>query len=658
MKKIYALAAALLCLAACNKELAPVTPAGSAPGEGSKIQVEFSVMVPDVQPATKADAYEGAGMGEEPVLKRMIVAVFSGAVLNEWAEASLGEVTYDADAKLYKATYTVMLTYTDSKRYIHFIGNPQHGEPNFNRGETTLLPDFYTDNGIGGYWQRIEVDGIKPEPGVSGDGFKYYFHKADGSETTDPTEARNRNEYYFKLDRDATRNPSYPKFQNVYLARNYAHIVVESNQFPVAATDDAPAKLGFKVTRYALINAPDRGSLAPYVGNGFAAPYQNVTSLSYATTKAGYEGYMPAGVQFLHSGTEETDAPADNEFVTVEYDATGEVTSNPGIYTYERPVPDENPMMVLVGGTFSDDPETEYFYKIEIINDDFKYVPIFRNFRYTLTYKGFTKEDGETDIVKAFQGYAFGDVSSSLATANLTTITDATSIIQVETMEHTFINNETAWSFTYNYYPDKKKPTVTANDKVTATVKTVKGFKAAVKTATASNGVVSLSLEPRGGEILKSIVHVAGQDGGRPIYRDVVIRVMPTPEVSVTVDKLSSDTKGATTTVTLSILADLGSSLFPLVFDIESDKNNLKSTTLPVQSGTSLFSTQKQSFHFVYTLQHSEFEAIVKANPSATYIEVPLTFTTTLPAGSNAGAKVKVTEETGNCTIKMSSDTL
>ena len=643
MKKIYAIIAAALVMAVSCTVENEIGKKDSAVPEGAMVKVDFSVLVPDVMPETKADDYTDAKMGDIPVLKKLNVAVFSGSVLNEYATAKLSSFAMDEETGLYKANYSVMLRYTDNKRYIHFIGNPQHGEANYNKSETILMPEFYTDNNVAGYWQRVEVDGIRPETipdtdSMYGDAWKYYFKKADGSETDDPSLARDINEYYFHLDPKST---TYTKLQNVYLSRNFAKIMVES------------AQSDFTVTRYALINAPDRGSIAPYTGNGFAASYQNVTSLTYATVKAGYKGWVPKDASLQHSGSTAADAPAESEFCIVEGD------KNPGLFTYERTIPTENPMMVLLGGKFTGD-NKEYFYKIEITNDDYQYVPLYRNFLYTLKYTGFHKEDGETSIEKAFLGYAFGDVSSSIATANLTKITDATSTIEVSTMEKTFLNNETSWNgLTYNYYPNKNS-TTTANDKVTATVMKVDGFGAAVYEATVSNGTVTLGLYTQDGQagVLKSKVRISGQDGGRPIYRDVVIRVMPTPTANVECSTLSSDGAGQTMTVTITLPAELGASLFPLEFDIESNKNNLKSSVLPVSSGTSMFSAAKNSFHFINMIQYSDFEKALKEAPAGSQtVSFTNTFTTTLSSG-NQGAKIIVEEKSGNCKVDMVSDTM
>ena len=641
MKRIhYILAAALLmCAVGCNKDLGlRTTPAKLA--EGSKVSVDFSVMVPAVSPQTKAGeiTYTDAVMGETPVLKQLVLAVFGGSVLKEWSVATLGTVAWDEESKLYKASYSAELTYSESPRYIHFIGNPQASEPDFNKNELSLMPTFKSTDKVSSYWQRVVLqDGILPETDADGNAIKYYKTSTD-TETTDAAQAADPDEFYYKLD--TSEGTDGAKLKEVYLVRNFAKIKIMENQSD------------FMITRYALINTPSEGAIAPYAGSGFADGYQDVTSLVYDDINGVYPGYMPSTSTLNFNKT----APTDNDFVTITTE------SNPGFFTYERPMPTSDPMMVIVGGKFTGDKQ-EYFYKIEIINDDFKYTPIFRNFEYDITYKNFTKEDGETSIQEAFDGYAFGDVSGSTITRNLTTISNATSTITVSDIEHSEVNGQTSWTFTYRFNPVSSG--APNNSLVDVEIETVSGFGAAATNVVKAENdnsdgsrtvTCTLATQPTTG-VLKSLIKVTGKpEGGKEIYREITIRVMPKPTATVSCTKLTSDGADKDVPVKISLPIEMGQSLFPLDFRIEASNRNLKSDELPVITGPTLFSPgTARSFHFQKVIQYSEFEAkVAAAQQGATTVDFIFNFKTI--SNGNAGATITAKELNENCTVNVDSN--
>ena len=123
MKKIlYIIAAAALCLTACQKEMSEVQPAGPANQEVATVTVPFTVsMQTSNDAATRADERVN-----RPVLKNLYIAVFgeNGGMLQQFVPATRVSDFSSADyGYTNQAEYVAQLPLYDDECHLHFIGN-------------------------------------------------------------------------------------------------------------------------------------------------------------------------------------------------------------------------------------------------------------------------------------------------------------------------------------------------------------------------------------------------------------------------------------------------------------------------------------------------------------------------------------------------------
>ena len=607
MKKILiGFALVLFGLVSCSRETLPENPAAQVP-EGSKVVVTFSVTDPS-SILTRA-------MSVQPAFEdyTLYVLAFGGSVLKEAVEAVKVDVTADGQAN--KKAYTAVLTYTENKRYLHFVAVPTANKSiiedalDFSLGEVDLMTELMTSGTVDAYWQRVEVANILPAK------------NADGSPVTitDGDYAGN-----YQLDNSSQ---TYDKLQTIPLVRNFARILVTSGQSD------------FTVTGYAVINVPDMGSIAPYnhSTSSFSATYSAISSdgtldVAALTDTEKYPGYMPATATIK----------------TALADAIQPAVLTDGAFMYERPVPTADATMILVGGKFTGDTD-EYWYKVEFVNSDGKYVPICRNVLYTFQLAGFTAAMGEESMEAAYNGPVFGDISSSLTTSMLPKITDTHSTLEVGFMDWTGVVGADGASIplTFVFQPDKTS-SATSND-ITVTLTHPNGTAlAAVSSYEVGDGVITVNLNPSAAATRKTVLTVSGKHAGDQgtIHRDVTFRVIQSPSLAVTAtyDDASSTGFGAAVTVSITLPEELGSSLFPLNFYIESNNDNLMmadGSGLSVTTGASHFNSGYSTFHYVKTVEYADYydymeQAYVN---NRTYT---CTFTTT--KADNSGTKIYVTD--------------
>ena len=123
MKKIlYTIAAAALCLTACQKELSEVQPVDSAALEGATVTVPFTVSIQTSNdPSTRADERI-----ERPELKNLYIAIFgeNGGMLQQFVPArQVRDFSEDPYGYTNQAEYVAELPLYDEECHLHFIGN-------------------------------------------------------------------------------------------------------------------------------------------------------------------------------------------------------------------------------------------------------------------------------------------------------------------------------------------------------------------------------------------------------------------------------------------------------------------------------------------------------------------------------------------------------
>lgn len=520
-------------------------------------------------------------MGTVPEMTEMWVAVFDDAgFLAEWVRATLTATAPD------RGNYEVTLLASSTPRTLHFIADPP-SEPRF-AGEAEVIPQMVTTSGESAYWQRVEVSRIKAG--------------------------------------DAAMEAA---LQDIPLVRNFARIEVTSSTTK------------FTVSQYALVNGPEAGSVAPYdrARGRFATAYLSAGSgITYAQVQgSGYAGYLPLSVGIDTSEPDTFKSPGD---------------ADPYLFVYERPRPTANPTAVLVGGTWTETGAPSW-YKIELMDDRGRYTPLYRNFNYRLNITDLSAP-GFASAHEAFVGAAIGDVSSSLETTDLTEVSNDQSELKVSTIDWTDTQGGTVEVF-FRFVPDVSDGTVD-NSYVRISVQAVDGYEAAVTATeivsldgetydgTSDWGKVVVTVSGEGSDVLRSIVRVEAtlEEDGRPLYRDISFRMIPTPALGVDCTPLGTDAAGQEVTLTITLPTDLGRALFPLTLQIEAKNRSLSPLDgdMPVETGPSAFDdVTGNTFYFLKTITYADY-----------YDAAAHTYTTSFQA------RFKTTKSSGNATTVKVSD--
>ena len=586
MKKIlYIIAAATLCLTACQKELS-VDPANP---DVATITVPFTVLIPgEANAPTRGDH----DIADQPVLKNLYIAVFgeNGGMLQQIVPAKKGD-NKSAIGYANRSLYTAELPLYDDECHLHFIGNYEGDlndlvfdyEDEFIAKMTSKIKtEAYGDgnkytaikDAPGAYWQKVILeDGIRSEVGEGG-----------------------------KL---VIASSTKEKLNPIALVRNYAKITVTSS-----------STAQFTVREYALINVPYQGTLAPvHPTTGFNNYYTKIGKYCDGTATSNfvtdllatnYVGYMGDN-DLIFKGN-----PGSRGIVSAN------ATDN-GMYMYERTVPtqagEQTGVIVHLDWTAGEYAGEDFWYKIDVMDKDGEYMPICRNVHYNIVLSQLTGEGSDT-FDEAFSGPFFGNISASIETATLTTINDNIHQIEVNRMDYFSVNGSDEVDLAFRFWPDKDQAPSTNPSKYYVAIMNATGYDQAVESIgniTVEDGYmhVKVTLKPKDttGKTLRGKVRIQGvlNNGIGSLYRDVVFTVM---EVQNFTRETSITSVGKAVTLTIGLPEDLPYTMFPLQIKIESLYNNLttNSADLPVGYGASVFTGyKKNTFYFIKTIQYKDY---------------------------------------------------
>ena len=427
--------------ASCVREENPVTATTDDlpyPTEG-KALIKVSVNVPTtVTLGTKA-------MADLPDITSMRVVVFgSSGYMKESVDVDPGDfesATTNGNTTTY--TFSVHLSLSDSKNLrVHVMANCNATLP-WKYEDVVMGGSAYTSGNQDAYWYRF----ILPNGIV--------LKKEYNPETERMEYVKNGN--YFVVEDEVE-----DCFEDLPLLRNFAKISVEST---------TPQLVLNPSHTMAVINMPDRGSVAPYnsTDGTFITDYHTKT---YDFLKENYPGFAPTGMQYTNTNPDNvTFYPCGKSGNTV----TG------GIYMYERPKPTSSldvPSYIIVYGTYyplkegltradwTDYPAnpdnyldysgaSEGYYKIDFMDDD-GYYAILRNFRYHIRITGVSKAGADTPSAAGSTG-GTGDISSSTEAAGLTDISDGYGRIAVSYVEMTIVEQKAEIELKYKFITDAEQ---------------------------------------------------------------------------------------------------------------------------------------------------------------------------------------------------------
>ena len=645
MKAIkYIAAIALLAgLVSCQQEFNPGIQIEEPQAEA--VEVNFSVHFPEPLPVNTKSP-----MGEGPLVDgfNIVFCIYgSGGYVQNWIQAEYVSPITNTQGYITGGSFKVLLPLTDDKRIVHVMADSPVDTPIVNEYIDNVMEKLVDSDKEGSYWQEIVLE----------DGIQGVYENGELVGPTDDLVAA---------------------FTDIRLVRNFTRLTVTNEDESSADYD------GFKVKRWALINVPTKGYVAPYTGAAtFPEGYTDIKNfadgddlLERLSTVDNYAGSIPPEATIDDSFPGDPDGEG----------AANYTTGGSYQYFYERPLPtsSQKQTAVLVEVEFDanhavtteynelhpDDPveKAVYWYKVEVLDHQGQYVPFYRNIAYTLKISGL-EVAGEATAKAAFDGSYFGNISASLETASLNELSDGTSTIHVDLMDYTFLAGGTdvtlmkdaVTAAQFWFIPDVSFPTVDAPDayfESTAGVCDIQvelveatGYEPAVTAVTANpntdaDGSIKVTLENTGDAVKKSIIRVKGRPGdnvatnvNKYIYRDITITLMQTQDfANEGLGKETEISNNPTVTgvnndvvIDLYLPADLGASIFPIQVRIEAENNTLSAVSedLPVSTGKSVFDPNRNTFYFVRTITYSEYCYLNPRTKKYEYTyKFPMTFKT------------------------------
>lgn len=556
MKKLLYILSLVLLTVSCAEELVELKPMV----DSNKVTIDFSVSVPEVPVHTKAFA-------DAPALTNLYLAVFDeNGFLVEYVKTDPnGTELAKQNGTSYKYKYSAKLTLSDTKRIIHFIANApttlRYGT------EEEVITALYTEGANDAYWYRKEIIG-----GI---------RASRENSVLVPTEA------------------TVQALNNIPLVRNFAKIEVRTKQ-----------DCAFKLQSYAVINAPNKGSVAAY--NRTTGSFVDYPDKTAAVLRAGgYDAFVPG------------DATLNSDITNLGLD---EITTPSPSYIYERETPTSNPVYILVYGQFGN---KNVYYRVDLRDDDGNYFPLLRNFQYTITINTVT-HTGYANPQDAANSAGSGDISTSIETEHLTNISDGAVRLTVDYTSKVLVtesNVELKYKLDNLGESTLNSVVITSEGEALTGIVVGEDILSTVTTTTPQSGNwITLVVDPAqiGAEQKKGTITIlATYDGDRTIQRKVTYTLRRPYEMEIKcVPEEIPYGINEKVKVNITIPDDLGSSMFPLEFNIEAQNLSITpdNDNLPVASGLSTIpGVNKSAFWFVKSLSKEEYDALPLVDGKRTF---------------------------------------
>lgn len=552
MKKLLYLLSLVLLAVSCAEELVkPIV-------DSNKVTIDFSVSIPEVPIHTKAFA-------DAPALTNLYLAVFDeNGFLVEYVKTDPnGTELAIQNGTSYK--YSAKLTLSDTKRIIHFIANApttlRYGT------EEEVITALYTEGANDAYWYRKEING-----GIRANRVNSVLV---------PTDA------------------TVQALTNIPLVRNFAKIEVNTKQ-----------GCAFKLQSYAVINAPNKGSVAAYSRTtGSFVDYPGKTAAVLRT--GGYDAFVPG------------DATLNSDITNLGLD---EITTPSPSYIYERETPTSNPVYILVYGQYGG---KNVYYRVDLRDDDGNYFPLLRNFQYTITINTVT-HTGYANPQDAANSAGSGDISTSIETEHLTNISDGAVRLTVDYTSKVLVtesNVELKYKLDNLGESTLNSVVITSEGDALSGIVVGENTVPSVTTTTPQSGNwITLDVDPTqiGTEQKKGTITIlATYNGDRTIQRKVTYTLRRPYEMEIKcVPEEIPYGINEKVKVNITIPDDLGSSMFPLEFNIEAQNLSITpdNDNLPVASGLSTIpDVNKSAFWFVKSLSKEEYDALPLVDGKRTF---------------------------------------
>ena len=640
------------------------------PTEG-KATVQFTVALPG-----NAFAATKATMADTPTIENMRIAVFgSSGFLKESVQIDEFEAaTTNGDATLYN--FKAQLSVTDSKKLrVHIIANIGDVKLPWKYDSEVLTKYVYSTNNQDAYWAgfilpngitlKKEWDNVDNEMKYVQDGDGYY------QVTDDVTAAFCGGGSGLPLVRNFAKISVQSVTPQFVLDKAKTLAVInkpDRGSIVPYNPDNGNFLYGYKDSLYVDTTKPGWGLKYSYPGfspsgtqlvdtdpDGVSVIWgtgtgdgEEIVSSVYMYERPKASAEMPASYMIVHG----TFYPFNEQYFNDNQPKTWKET--------ERTSP----------GTYLDlDHGVPCYYKVDFSDDEGPYA-IFRNFRYHIRITNVAKAGAETAGAAGSTG-GTGDITQNADIANLTDISDGYGRIAVSHTGWTFVEGRAEFELKYKFIQDATEGDMSANNAlaseggpVTITIgaKTgpgnvlattldssfssetgtvidagENGKMMAMGASTAKDGEGFRTLKftintPDNSEQTTQTIHIVGQiDATHTISRDVVYYLMPRQNMIVecVADVRNPDygedyveaVAGEGINVKITIPKMLPESMFPLVFQLESDQLSITPNTskypednLPVENGYSICEGKSSSktFHYVRTLSYTEYKDLTE----------------------------------------------
>lgn len=514
--------------------------------------------------------------------------------------------------------FTFTLQKTSEARVLHFVVAPEDLNASYG-SVAAVLQSLSVSGDADAYWGRVDFpQGYCTRTVVDG---KEIYNPIDGLENM---------------------------LKSIPVIRNFAKVSVTENL------------ADFELTGFELVNVPSAGTVAPWNIAAQAIPtmLNGKAMLPYATVSADYHGILSPQATITHTEKDLTDGT-----LTLGFNSTQPQ------YMYEHPYEEGRRTYVIVAGRYDGADEVTY-YKIDLGHEEgdqhiFRNYDILRNYHYAVTITGVARE-GYATVKDAIEGTVFNNLSASTETRDMTSLSDGTDLIGVNTTKFvvTKAGEELVFKCKYTANVNSNGGT-TANNELTfiglEDGPIISG--APVKSVDGDSIVYTISTKAPSDIPQEQTFTVVGRNGlGRTItllsHTPWQMKNIQTfkgsenerPTITAEADTIIGTAMGDALTVYFDLPDGMSSAWFPLQFTLESNRQNIENnsaanSTLVVTTGQSLWTDITDSrVGYIKTVTYDQYQYQSDANnkilvnkPNTTHT-VRCRFRTTLALSSLPGS--------------------
>lgn len=479
--------------------------------------------------------------------------------------------------------FTFTLQKTSEARVLHFVVAPEDLNASYG-SVAAVLQSLSVSGDADAYWGRVDF----PQ------GYCTRTVDADGKEIYNPI--------------DGLEN----MLKSIPVIRNFAKVSVTENL------------ADFELTGFELVNVPSAGTVAPWNIAAQAIPtmLNGKAMLPYATVSANYHGILSPQASIIHTEKDLTDGT-----LTLGFNSTD------AQYMYEHPYEEGRRTYVIVAGRYDGADEVTY-YKIDLGHEEgaqhiFRNYDILRNYHYAVTITGVARE-GYATVKDAIEGTVFNNLSASTETRDMTSLSDGTDLIGVNTTKFVVTKAGEELVFKCKYTKDINTGSGTTDNSQLTFIGLEDGpiiNGAPVKSVDGDSIVYTISTKAPTDIPQEQTFTVVGRNGlGRTItllsHTPWKISNIQTfkgsanerPTITAESDTIISPEMSQPLTVYFDLPDGMSSAWFPLQFTLESNRQNIENnsaanSTLVVTTGQSLWTDITDSrVGYIKTVTYDQYQ--------------------------------------------------